>query len=349
MTFSHGVKSIMSRGMTRANRLKEMERLYLDRAFSDIEMAERLGVDRTIIYRDRKEMEAEYIPFIEESPGKYRIDRTQYLSHVRLNIREALSLYLAARRASQQTRMGRQPMANALEKLSLAMRQPMTEELVKSAEEILASQSRPDAEQVFETVANAWVERRRLRIKYQGLRGRQAYDDVVNPYLIEPSPWSDAVYVIGPSEQFGRIVSYRLDRIQHAFMSGEIFSVPEDFDEDALLRHAWGVWTTEGEPQEVVLHFAPGPAAKRLQESQWHPLEKVTRLEDGGVIWRAPIAEWREMLPWIRGWGADAEVLGPEALRETLMGEARSLAQLYGWPVGHQADSRSVLDDFFGD
>ncbi len=27
----------MSRGMTRANRLKEMERLYLDRAFSDIE------------------------------------------------------------------------------------------------------------------------------------------------------------------------------------------------------------------------------------------------------------------------------------------------------------------------
>lgn len=39
----------MSRGMTRANRLKEMERLYLERAFSDIEMARRMGVDRTMI------------------------------------------------------------------------------------------------------------------------------------------------------------------------------------------------------------------------------------------------------------------------------------------------------------
>ncbi len=254
----------MDRSMSRALRLKEMERLYLERAFSDIEMAERLGVDRTIVFRDRKDLEEEYVPFIEDPPGKYRIDRRNYLSHVRLNIREALSLYLAARRASQQTRSGQKPMANALEKLSLAMRQPMTERLVKSAETILAAQINPQREDVFEAVAHAWVDSLRLRVLYQGLSTRKPYWDRISPYLIEPSIWSDSVYVIGPSDVFGDIVTYRLDRMLKAHISTEPFQAPEDFDEDALLRHAWGVWRGGGEPQMVVLRFAPGPAAKRV-------------------------------------------------------------------------------------
>ena len=339
----------MDRSMSRALRLKEMERLYLERAFSDIEMAERLGVDRTIVFRDRKDLEEEYVPFIEDPPGKYRIDRRNYLSHVRLNIREALSLYLAARRASQQTRSGQKPMANALEKLSLAMRQPMTERLVKSAERILAAQISPQREDVFEAVAHAWVDGLRLRVLYQGLSTRKPYWDRISPYLIEPSIWSDSVYVIGPSNVFKNIVTYRLDRMLEAHISTEPFQAPEDFDEDALLRHAWGVWRGEGEPQMVVLRFAPGPAAKRVQESVWHPLQELAPTEDGGVLWRAPIAEPREMLPWIRGWGADVEVVEPVALRETLMGEARALARVYGWHVNRETASRSVLDDFFGD
>ncbi len=339
---------MMSRAISRAARLKEMERLYLERAYSDSEMARRLGVDRTIVHRDRKELEDSGLPFIEESRGRYRIDRRVYLSNVRLNIRETLSLYLAARRASQQTRMGQRPMANALEKIAQAMRQPMTENLVKSAESILAEQMRQEREAVFEAVANAWVEGRRLRVLYQGLTTRKPYWDRISPYLIEPSPWSDSVYVIGPSDVLGEMVTYRMDRMLKAVVSTESYQIPEDFDEEAMLRYAWGVWRGGGEPQEVVLCFAAGPAAKRVLESVWHPLQQVERLEDGSVVWRAPIAEWREMLPWIRGWGADVEVLAPETLRETLMGEARALARLYGWQVGRDATFGSVLDDFFG-
>ena len=42
-------------------------------------------------------------------------------------------------------------------------------------------------------------------------------------------------------------------------------------------------------------------------------------------------AEWREMLPWIRGWGADVEVLDPADLRDEMMGESKRLASIYGW------------------
>ncbi len=41
------------------------------------------------------------------------------------------------------------------------------------------------------------------------------------------------------------------------------------------------------------------------------------------------MAEWREMLPWVRGWGADVEVLEPEGLRNALKQEARELVELY--------------------
>ena len=48
-----------------------------------------------------------------------------------------------------------------------------------------------------------------------------------------------------------------------------------------------------------------------------------------GCIWSADVAEWREMLPWVRGWGADVEVLEPKELRNALTREAQELAELY--------------------
>lgn len=319
--------------MTRAERLQEMERLYLQRAYSDIEMADRLSapehkVDRTTVYRDRIALEG-HVPINPDADGRYRIDRTRYLPNIRVNLCEALSLYLAARRASQQTHSAQKHTASALEKLALTLKQPMTERLVKAADVILQQKASPERDKVFEIIADAWVQGHRLRVRYQGLHARQPYDDVISPYLIEPSPWSDSVYVIGPSDRLGKIVPYKLDRIQHAVLTSEQFALPTDFDEQELLRHAWGIWRGDGEPALVKLKFAPGEAARRVQESVWHPLEQVTPTEDGGCLWEAPIAEPREMLPWVRGWGADVEVVGPVGLRRALRREAQRLAEMY--------------------
>lgn len=319
----------MSIGMARAERLQEMERLYMTRAYSDIEMAARLGVDRSTVFRDRIELEGR-IPFSQDE-GRYRIDRGAYISNVRLNLAEALSLYLAARRASQQTRIAHQHVASAIEKLSVTLRQPMTERLVAAAEAILAQRRDDTRTAVFTTVATAWAESRRLRLEYAPISGSGARSHRFEPYLLEPSPWSDGVYLIGRSEQARQVLTLKVDRIVKADLLGP-FELPADFDEDALLRHAWGIWGG-GEPHRVVLRFAPGQATRRLKESVWHPLETVIDLEDGGCRWEAPIADWHEMLPWIRGWGAEVEVLAPLRLREEVMGQARQVALLYGWSV----------------
>jgi len=94
------------------------------------------------------------------------------------------------------------------------------------------------------------------------------------------------------------------------------------------LKDAWGIWYADKEPEEVVLRFNKR-VAKRVQETQWHYTQVTERQPDGSLVWRARVVEWREMLPWIRGWGADVEVVGPEGLREALKREVRSLAKLY--------------------
>jgi len=314
-------------GMTKAERLEEMKRLYIQRAYSDIDMAERLGVDRTLIYRDRIELTGQY-PIEKDNEGRYHIPRSKLISEIKVNLHEALTLYLAARKTSRQTRFHHPHAANALEKLAATLRQPMTEKLLKAADRVLKQEKDPDRIKLLETLTQAWVEQKKVRIRYQRLEGKDFINHTIRPYLIEPSIWSDSVYVIAFSEVTEKIIPFKIDRIESAVLSGEGFDIPEEFDEQELLKHAWGIWVGDQEPVKVKLRFS-SIVTKRVKESIWHPLEKVTDTEDGGCMWSADVAEWREMLPWVRGWGADVEVLEPKELRNALIREAQELAELY--------------------
>lgn len=317
----------MGHGKTKAERLREMERLYFQRAYTDIELANRLGVDRTTIFRDRTALEAD-LPMVQDQDGRYRVDRTRYISNIHVNLAEALGLYLAARRMSQQTRFAQKPVASGLEKLSLALRQPMTERLVKAADRILTQKANPQQSQIFETVARAWIEGLTLRLTYKPLGKSGTTRHLFRPYLLEPSPWSDGIYLIGQNDVADRVITLKLDRIERASLSGP-FTVPEDFDEELLLQHAWGIWGSDKEPENVILRFTGERAIRRLKESIWHPLETVSDEADGGCIWSAPIADWREMQAWIRGWGADVVVLEPDQLREMMRRTTIRLSKQY--------------------
>lgn len=335
-------------GMNKAERLEEMKRLYIQRAYSDAAMAERLGVDRTTVYRDRVELTLEY-PIEQDEQGRYHIPRAKLISEIKVNLHEALTLYLSARKTSRQTRFQQPHTANAVEKLAAALRQPMTNRLLKSAERLLQQEKNPDKVKIVETVAQAWVEQRKVRIEYQALGSAGLTRHTISPYLIEPSIWSDSVYVLALSDFNDKVMPFKIERISSALLSGETFEIPAAFDDDQLLKHAWGIWYAEREPVTVKLRFSPS-VTRRVRESIWHPLETVEDTEDGGCAWSAQVAEPREMLPWIRGWGADCEVLEPKELRETMMGETKAMAETYGWFVGSQpSDNSSTLTDFFGD
>jgi CRISPR-associated endonuclease/helicase Cas3 len=318
----------MSRAKQRAERLRDMERFYVDRAYSDQEMADKLGVTRATVWKDRQLLSGS-IAFISEGDGRYRIDRRSYISSVRLNLYEALTLYLAARRASRQTQMAEKHAVGALEKLAAALQQPMTERLVKAAHGVATGRRSVDGARILETLAEGWVERRVVRIEYRAFGAGETKIHRVRPYLIEPSQWSDSVYLIGHSDRAKRLTVLKTERIARAWSTTEQFEWPEDFDEEQLLRHAWGIWYTPEAPVEVRLRFTPGRVTQRVKESVWHPLETLTDTADGGCEWVCPVDEWHEMLPWIRSWGGDCEVLAPPDLRAELVAESARVAAMY--------------------
>ena len=69
--------------------------------------------------------------------------------------------------------------------------------------------------------------------------------------------------------------------------------------------------------------------AKRAAETLWHPSQELEEQADGSLIWRATVSGMREIRIWIMGWGADAEVLEPDSLREDVASELTRSAALY--------------------
>src|SRR5690606_37912597 len=116
-------------GKTKAQRLEDMKRLYIQRAYSDPEMAEQLGANRETVFRDRRELATGDNPYFleKDANGRYYIPKTSLLSNIKLKLHESLALYLAARKTFRQTPFQQTHTKNALEKLSATLYQPMTE------------------------------------------------------------------------------------------------------------------------------------------------------------------------------------------------------------------------------
>ncbi|NJN98836.1 MAG: WYL domain-containing transcriptional regulator [Anaerolineales bacterium] len=312
---------------------EEFIRLYTQPGdgFTDQELADRFEVGRDAIFKRRKKLEDAGYPIEATERGRYKINREKLLSHIRVSQGEALVLYLATRRLSRSTRLAKRYVQNALEKLALALYKPMTEQLVKAAAGVPEHPEAKKREAILEVLLRGWTEQLKVHISYQGLKGEKPMNHTISPYLIEPSPWSDSVYVIAKTNVWdGDPTPFQLERMEKASLSTEPFKIDPKFEQETLFKYAWGIWASDKEPVTVKLRFSGREAIRRVGESVWHPQQTISEPdEQGRVTWQAPIAEWREMLPWIRGWGASCEVLGPEGLHQALKREARRLAELY--------------------
>ncbi|MFZ6020805.1 MAG: helix-turn-helix transcriptional regulator [Chloroflexota bacterium] len=323
----------MSRAENKADRLLKMEMLLLNHpeGLTQAQIARRLGVDRSVIHRNLPDFERLY-PTILLEDGRICLDRSAYLIKIALSLNEAVAVHLAARLMA--TRMDRHNphAASALRKLGVALEKlaPRISKHVRISADVMdeADQRQdPNFLRALEILTIAWAEERKTQIWYRKENG-QISEYFFAPYLIEPYAIGQTVYGIGYCEPPGALRTFKVERIERIEMTQIKYSIPVDFSPVDLFKNAWGIWFTDGEPVEVVLKFSPR-VAQRVGETRWHRSEQVAVQQDGSLLWRARIAEPQEMMPWIRGWGADCEVLQPESLRKTLEQEVRKLVEVY--------------------
>jgi predicted DNA-binding transcriptional regulator YafY len=147
-------------------------------------------------------------------------------------------------------------------------------------------------------------------------------------YIIVPYAVGQSIQVIGRCRGEDHLRTLRVDRIVEAELTSETYRLPAGEEMTKTLTDAWGIWYSEAAPVQVVLRFSR-QVAHRVRESVWHPSQQISELPEGKLLWRARISEPREMFPWIRGWGADVEVLEPSDLRQRMAYEATDLARMY--------------------
>jgi predicted DNA-binding transcriptional regulator YafY len=349
----------MTRAQTKANRLLQIEALLLahPEGLAQAEIARRLDVNRSTVGR--------YIPdlpghvYIDDQDGnRWKIDREGYLVNVRFNLHEALAVHLAARLLA--TRMDRQNphAAAALRKLGISLEglAPRISMHLKQSADVMDDvglRHDPHYLQVLEKLTLAWAEERKVRVWHRHQETGRLFKYVLAPYFVEPYAVGQSVYVIGRREPPGARRTFKIARIERIELTNERYKIPDDFDPRSLLADAWGIWYTEAEPQEVVLRFNRR-VVDRVRETRWHQSEQLAEERDGSLLWRAWVAEPQEMLPWIRGWGADCEVMEPPGLRDEMIGEARRLAASYGWQIHRGKTTKDepslaqTFRDFFG-
>ncbi len=345
----------MNRAEEKAQRLLQIEKLLWahPEGLTRAEIARRLGVNRSTI---TKYLDANQLPpgiYEDYSDGnKLKMDRNADLTRASFSLHEIMAIHLATRLLATRTDKQNPHAASALRKLGIALQRldkNVSSHLLRSADVMdeEAIYRDPVYLDVLEKLTEAWAAGRKVKVQHQMEDGR-VFEYTFSPYFIEPYAVGQTAHVIGFREPPGAIRTFKIERLRSAQVLHDRYEIPATFDPEALLRDAWGIWYSEAEPVEVVLRFHPR-VAMRVRESRWHRGQQLEPQADGYLIWRARIAEPQEMLPWIRGWGADCEVLGPRELRETLMGEAKALAELYGWHVSSSPTSKSsTLDDFFG-
>lgn len=335
---------------TNQDKHDKMERVYRYLVRGDglgtKEIADVLDIERRTVDRYLQDLEQDRRVYKEGSLWFAQTDETTQLRPVKLNTAEGLALYLAARMLVKQSDRRNISAENALAKLAdmLITNTGLDTALANAADELATRQRDDDYHDIFRQVADSYLHRYKLHIKYYPYNG-SPFDTVICPYLLEPSGFGFATYVICHSSTPNAIRTYKLERIMQAEIIREEYSIPDSFDGIEYLKHAWSIYAGEN-PIPIVLRFHPS-VARRLQESIWHSSQSDI-LEDlekpGYVILSFEVADTTDLKPWIRGWGAACEVLEPSDLRAEMIGEARQLAELYGVSG---ASNRNRYEDIF--
>jgi predicted DNA-binding transcriptional regulator YafY len=183
---------------------------------------------------------------------------------------------------------------------------------------------------VLRTLTEAWAGRRVVEIVY----GPGVYDAAkegrrtrIRPYLIEPSALTHALYLIGWDEARKARRTFKLERIVEATLTPETFQPDAAWDPVSAMRDGWDI-IADQPVETITLRFSPA-VARRVAETTWHPSQKLEWHDDGSLTWQGRVAGTHEIRIWILGWGADAEVLAPRSLRDSVAEELARAASAY--------------------
>lgn len=321
----------MTEQVRRATRLIEIERRLRGTpgGLTVRELAEATGYSTRTIQRDLNALESELgAPLVEAPKRRWRLmPGSTPIGAVRFSLQEARALFLAARLMLRHADERDTDGISALEKLADALPPPLSRQVHATVARLKEQPANAAQARVLRGLTEAWAASQTVTIRYRSQQARAMRQTELDPYLLEPSTTGAAIYVIGFSHEHAQVRTFKLDRIVSVEGTGRTFRTDDIEQITEKMSRSWGVVFGDDE-YEVVVEFAAN-VADRIAETHWHPSQRLTRLEDGGLRLELRIPSFLEFVPWVRGWGPAACVVAPPELRAEVAESLRLAAKQY--------------------
>jgi predicted DNA-binding transcriptional regulator YafY len=290
-------------------------------------LAERFEVSRRTVYRDLEALAELGVPIV-ATPGRgYELARGYHLPPVMFTGAEASMLALAGglfRRFVAHE--GRTALDSALRKVEVVLPEATRENMAETRRRVcLVSwphRAAPLDSELPRVIQQAMRERRRLTVTYHARSSAGSMDRTIDPYALVyyAGDW----HLLGYCHQRADVRQFRLSRMEAPRLLSERFEMPEEADAQAF----WA--NSEASPRgDCVAHVRFTRAIMRwVRERRHYGCESEKETEEG-LILTLRVDRWEELLPWLLGWGGEAEVLAPPELRSRVAEEARRILANY--------------------
>lgn len=310
--------------------------LFIDRKISEgrypncTSLAEEYEVSSKTIQRDLEYMRYELDAPIEYSTKKrgyfYKENRFQ-LPAISLKESDLFSIYLAEEILNQYKDT---PLYDRLksvfEKIEGSL--PNSPEKNISAPQnrftVFPSPSTTINAKVWDQVFTAVRTQQTIEILYSAPSGKKEKRRI-DPYhtIRYEGDWYAVAYCHKQSDRR----TFSLARMAQVKETGEIFSIPQDFNFAEITTSRFGIhWSQEVEKIRLLFERQ---AAPYIEERQWHSSQQIHKMDNGSLELQLVVHRSIELRKWILSWGAQVEVLHPKGLRLEILEEIQKLKKTY--------------------
>ena len=313
--------------------------LFIDRTIreggypSAAKLAEEWEVAPKTIQRDidylRDQLEAP-IAYDAVKHGLYYEDPAWFLPSVMLSEGDLLALLVGTQALNMYKGT---PVANELKAIygKLAGLLPgkisIAPELIYSRFSFSNPPARPIDETVWKPLIRGLLHQRVTVIDYVSPRSDGPKLHTIHPLHLAniEGDW----YVLAHETRWGDLAQFAVSRIRQVELQEDAFVPPKGFDADKLIAERFGkfVHMDGGRPLTVRVVFRARIAAA-VSERVWHPRQKTRVMKNGRLMLEFPVAEVRDVVPWVLSWGGYVVRVEPKALRDAVVEAARELTRL---------------------
>lgn len=309
-----------------------IELLQAGKGYSVDALAVECGVSRRTVFRDLDVLREAGVPLVfDEDLRVYQIPGWRMLPPTSFTPDEALALIVLGHELGNGRGVPLMKAARrAVMKLESSLPQRVRDYLRQVAPGVRIAMGPTNTlegtDRIYEQLVQALGERRAVRVHYDSLTEWQMIVTRLAPYqlLFSRRSW----YVIGRSSLHREVRTFNLGRIRKLEPLDDRYQIPHKFSLDGYLRNAWHLIPEKGPDSQVVIRFSP-QVAQNVAEVVWHKTQQVFRQPDGSIDYHVTVSGLGEITWWVLGYGDQAEVLAPPALRQRVAAHARRLAERY--------------------